>query len=338
MLCIAIYQNRNIGMQFTSLKSNRDGFMNDLRIALIVPCYNEAATIEQVISAFKASVAGIEIYVYDNNSSDNTIEVARQAGAFVYTVSYQGKGNVVRKMFADVEADVYIMVDGDNTYDAESAPLLIKTLIDNKLDMVAGKRMPKEKGVYRQGHKFGNKLLTGIVASVFGRQFDDILTGYRVFSRRFVKSFPSATKGFEVETELTIYALEQRLPVAEIETPYGARIEGSESKLNTYTDGFRILKVIFLLTKEEKPLQFFSVVALVLFVSSLLLAWPIVLTYVETGLVPRFPTAILSMGLMLLSFLSLTSGVLLDSVAQSRKELKRLQYLRFPAFEKKQQK
>jgi len=301
--------------------------MTELSVALIVPCYNEASTIGEVIKSFKAVIPDIRAYVYDNNSTDETITVARAAGAYVYSVSYQGKGNVVRKMFADIDADIYVMVDGDATYDAASAPKLIQVLIDNKLDMVTGKRVSSEMEAYRHGHRFGNKLLTGIVAKAFGKQFDDMLTGYRVFSRRFVKSFPATARGFEIETELTIHSLEQRLPVAEIETPYGVRPEGSESKLNTYSDGFKILQVIFLLIKEEKPLQFFSAVAVLLFVLSLALAWPIFLTYIETGLVPRLPTAILSTGLMLLSFLTVMSGVIMDAVAQSRKESRRFQYL-----------
>lgn len=309
--------------------------MAEMRIALIVPCYNEAPTIGEVIEAFKTAIPDIQIYVYDNNSTDETIAVARKAGAHVYSVSYQGKGNVVRKMFADIDADIYVMVDGDATYDAACAPKLIQKLVDNKLDMVTGKRVSSEAEAYRQGHRFGNKLLTGIVAKTFGKQFDDILTGYRVFSKRFVKSFPATARGFEIETELTIHSLEQRLAVAEVETPYRARPEGSESKLNTYSDGFKILKVIFLLIKEEKPLQFFSTVALLLFIASLVLAWPIFITYLETGLVPRFPTAILSTGLMLLSFLTVVSGVILDAVAQGRKELRRFQYLLYPSIEDK---
>jgi len=301
--------------------------MNELQIALIVPCYNEEKTIVQVIKSFKAVMPQINIYVYDNNSTDQTIEKAKAAGANVYSVNYQGKGNVVRKMFADIDADVYVMVDGDDTYDAKSVPTLINALIENKLDMVTGKRVSSEAEAYRHGHRFGNMLLTGIVAMVFGKQFEDMLTGYRVFSKRFVKSFPSSAEGFEVETELTIHALEQRLPVTEIETPYGVRPEGSESKLNTYSDGLKILRVIFHLIKEEKPFQFFSVIALLLLLTSMVLMWPIFLTYIETGLVPRFPTAILATGIVLLSFLSLASGVILNAVAQGRKEVKRFQYL-----------
>lgn len=301
--------------------------MAEMRIALIVPCYNEAKTIGGVIESFKTVIPNIDAYVYDNNSTDDTKVVAKAAGACVFSVNYQGKGNVVRKMFADIDADVYVMVDGDATYDAASAPKLIQELVDNKLDMVTGKRVSSETEAYRQGHRFGNKLLTGIVAKTFGKQFDDMLTGYRVFSKRFVKSFPATARGFEIETELTIHSLEQRLPVAEIDTPYGVRPEGSESKLNTYSDGFKILKVIFLLIKEEKPLQFFSTVSVLLFFSSLVLAWPIFLTYIETGLVPRLPTAILATGLMLLSFLTVVGGVIMEAIAQSRKESRRFQYL-----------
>ncbi len=300
-------------------------------IAVLIPCYNEEAAITQVVTDFAAALPTATIYVYDNNSSDKTVEHARAAGAIVHTERYQGKGNVVRRMFADIEADVYVMIDGDATYHAPSAPKLVQHLLDEKLDMVNGRRVSEESAAYRQGHQLGNRLLTSLVARTFGRQFKDMLSGYRVFSRRFVKSFPAFSGGFEIETELTVHALELRLPVAEIDTPYAARPEGSESKLSTFKDGFRILRWIFFLTKEERPLQFFSAIAALLFFSALFIAWPLFITYIETGLVPRFPTAILATGMVLISFISFASGLILDTVTNGRKEARRLHYLSYKA-------
>jgi len=296
-------------------------------IAVLVPCYNEEAAIASVISAFRKSLPAAKIYVYDNNSSDRTLEVARDAGAIVRSEPLQGKGNVVRRMFADVEADVFVMVDGDNTYDASAAPELIKKLLDDNLDLVNGKRVHEDTEAYRPGHQFGNTLLTSLVAMFFGKRFDDMLSGFKVFSRRFVKSFPSLSGGFEIETELTVHALELRMPVAEIDTRYGARPEGSESKLSTFSDGYKILKMIATLIKEERPLQFFSSLFFIFVFSSIVLGIPLINTFIETGLVPRYPTAILITGMMVLGFLCLACGLILDTVTRGRQELKRLQYL-----------
>jgi glycosyltransferase involved in cell wall biosynthesis len=302
-----------------------------LKIAVIVPCYNEEAAIGTVVEQFRAALPTSEIYVYDNNSRDGTIAAAKAAGAIVGVETRQGKGNVVRRMFGDVDADVYVMIDGDATYDAPSAPRMIATLIAEKLDMVVGSRVDQEKAAYRPGHRFGNWVLTEFVKRIFGKSFTDILSGYRVFSRRFVKSFPALSTGFEIETELTVHSLELGMPVAEIETPYYARPEGSASKLNTYRDGIRILWTIGKLFRTERPMQFFSIIAAFFFVLSVMISIPVFRTFFETGLVPRLPTAILATSLMLLSFLSLMSGLILDTVTRGRRELKRLTYLSYPA-------
>jgi glycosyltransferase involved in cell wall biosynthesis len=298
-----------------------------LRIAVLVPCYNEAAAIEQVITGFRQALPQARILVFDNNSTDDTVAIARRAGAETRHVHRQGKGNVVRRMFADVEADLYLLVDGDATYDAASAPRLIEKLLAEELDMVVGARKDTATEAYRPGHRFGNRVLTEFVARIFGRAFNDILSGYRVFSRRFVKSFPALSIGFEIETELTIHALELRMPIAEVETPYYARPAGSASKLNTWRDGFRILRMILRLYQLQRPLSFFSTIAGVLAAAAIILAIPVLVTYIETGLVPRLPTAILSTGLMLLASLSLTCGLILDNVTRGRQEMKRLFYL-----------
>ena len=288
----------------------------------------------EVVRGFRETLPEAQIYVYDNNSSDRTKDCAREAGAIVRTEAHQGKGNVVRRMFADIDADVYVLVDGDNTYHAPSARTMVQRLADEKLDMVVGCRLTAyDHAAFRRGHRFGNDLLTGFVGLLFGRSFSDILSGYRVFSRRFVKSFPALTTGFEIETELTVHALELRMPIAEVETPYGARTVGSESKLRTYRDGLRIVMTILKLFKAERPLAFFSILFTALAALALVLAYPIVVTYLDTGLVPRFPTAILATGLMLLAFLSLASGFILDTVTHGRRELKRLFYLAVDANE-----
>jgi glycosyltransferase involved in cell wall biosynthesis len=302
-----------------------------LKIAVLVPCYNEEAAIGTVVEQFRAALPTSEIYVYDNNSKDGTIAAAKAAGAIVGVETRQGKGNVVRRMFGDVDADVYVMIDGDATYDAPSAPRMIATLVAEKLDMVVGSRVDQEKAAYRPGHRFGNWVLTEFVKRIFGKSFTDILSGYRVFSRRFVKSFPALSTGFEIETELTVHSLELGMPVAEIETPYYARPEGSASKLNTYRDGIRILWTIGKLFRTERPMQFFSIIAAFFFVLSVMISIPVFRTFFETGLVPRLPTAILATSLMLLSFLSLMSGLILDTVTRGRRELKRLTYLYYPA-------
>jgi glycosyltransferase involved in cell wall biosynthesis len=304
--------------------------MTEPRIAIVVPCYNEEVAIGQVVSEFKQSLPHAEIYVFDNNSQDRTSEVARMAGAVVRSELQQGKGHVVRRMFSDIDADIYVLVDGDATYDAASAPRMIQLLIDDNLDMVVGKRVDRQTEAYRSGHRFGNVMLTGFVATLFGKRFSDILSGYRIFSRRFVKSFPSLSEGFEIETELTVHALELNMPVSEVDTPYRARPEGSISKLSTYRDGFRILRLILRLYKYEKPFVFFAVLAAILALLSLGLALPVVLEWINTGLVPRVPTAILATGIMGLSFLSLTAGLILETVTHGRKEVRRLFYLQIP--------
>jgi len=300
------------------------------RLAVLIPCCNEEATIGQVVRDFRAAVPEADLYVYDNNSRDRTREVAEAAGALVRREPRQGKGHVVRRMFADVEADIYLLVDGDDTYDAASAPRMIERLRTEQLDMVVACRESDREDAYRRGHRFGNRLLTGFVATLFGRQFTDILSGYRVFSRRFVKSFPALAAGFETETELTVHALELRMPVSEIATPYRSRPEGSRSKLSTYRDGWRILKTILRLFRSERPLAFFGLVGALLAGVSVALALPLLPTYFATGEVPRFPTAILSTGLMILASLSLVSGLILDTVTRGRQELRRLNYLACP--------
>ena len=300
------------------------------RLAVLVPCYNEEPTVGTVVKHFRDALPGATIYVYDNNSRDGTADVARAAGAVVRHEPLPGKGNVVRRMFADIEADIYLLVDGDATYDAASAPAMVDKLLTEQLDMVVGCRVGSDSGAYRAGHRFGNALFTGAVAKLFGNRFTDILSGYRVFSRRFVKSFPALAKGFEIETELTVHALELRMPIGEMSTPYGVRPAGSHSKLSTFRDGFRILAVLLGLFKDERPLQCFSIAFGVLACGSLALAAPIVHTYLQTGLVPRFPSAVLATGIMLLAFLSLTCGVILDTVTHGRREMKRLSYLAIP--------
>lgn len=304
--------------------------MSKREIAVLIPCYNEAVTIAQVVTDFRTALPAATIYVYDNNSRDDTAQAAQAAGAVVRLETLQGKGNVIRRMFADIEADVYVMVDGDDTYDASSAPAMIAQLVDEQLDMVNGARVTDIEAAYRPGHRWGNRLLTGFVASIFGNRINDMLSGYRIFSRRFVKSFPALSTGFEIETELTVHALELRMQVAEMETPYKDRPEGSISKLSTVKDGIRILRTILHLIKEERPLQFFSLIAAGLALVSFALAIPILLTYLDTGLVPRFPTAILCSALMLLAFLSFYAGLILNTVTTARREFKRLVYLRIP--------
>ena len=303
------------------------------RLAVLVPCYNEEAAISSVVADFRAALPGADLYVYDNNSQDGTTPAARAAGAIVRIERLQGKGNVIRRMFADIEADAYVLVDGDATYDAASAPAMVELLLRDRLDMVNGARVSDAEGAYRPGHRFGNAVLTGLVARIFGDRVSDMLSGYRVFSRRFVKSFPALSGGFETETEFTIHALELRMPIGEVPTPYRERPVGSVSKLRTYSDGFRILRTILLLVKEERPLPFFSAIAGLLLLGAVLLALPVLADFVRTGLVPRLPTAVLATGLVLLASLSLTCGLILDSVTRGRKELKRLSYLAIPAYQ-----
>lgn len=297
------------------------------RIAVLIPCYNEGRSVGPVVADFAAALPDATIYVYDNNSTDDTRQRAGEAGAIVRAETFQGKGNVVRRMFADIEAEVYVLVDGDGTYDAASAKAMVENLLENSLDMVNAVRVPVSTNAFRPGHAFGNRLLTGTVALIFGDKFKDMLSGYRVMSRRFVKSFPALATGFETETELTVHALELRLPIVEMPTPYRDRPAGSQSKLRTFRDGFRILRTIGFLVKEERPLQFFGATAIALLILGLALGAPVVSEFISTGLVPRFPTAILATGIVILAFLSFVTGLILDTVTLSRRELKRLHYL-----------
>ncbi len=302
-----------------------------MRIAVLIPCFNEEITISKVIRDFRNGLPDAAIYVYDNNSSDGTAAAARAAGAMVRREILQGKGNVVRRMFADIEADAYVLVDGDDTYDAADAVSMIQLLAEEQLDMVTGARVTDIKAAYRPGHRLGNALLTGMVRRIFGNRVSDMLSGYRVFSRRFVKTFPALASGFETETEFTVHALELGMPVGELNTAYRDRPVGSASKLRTYTDGIRILRTIVTLVKEERPLQFFSLIGLVLLIAGLSLGVPVILEFLRSRLVPRLPSAVLATNLVLLSFLCFVCGLILDSTSRGRKEVKRLAYLAVPA-------
>jgi len=300
-------------------------------IAVILPCFNEESAIAETIAGFRAALPTATIYVYDNNSRDRTAEIARQAGAIVRSERQQGKGHVVRRMFADVDADIYVMADGDLTYDPRAAPEMVRMLVDDQFDMVVGIRQHEAAEAYRGGHVIGNKLFTGLLARLFGRSFTDIFSGYRVFSRRFVKSFPVLSEGFEIETEMSVHALELRMPVGELATAYGARPEGSSSKLSTYRDGWRILKTIGTLYRIERPVLFYGGLGALLVAVAVLLAVPLVLTYLDTGLVPRFPTAILVTGMVIIAVLCFFAGLILDTVTRGRREMRRLAYLAYPA-------
>jgi glycosyltransferase involved in cell wall biosynthesis len=300
------------------------------RIAVLAPCYNEAATVARVVSDFAQALPEASIWVFDNNSTDDTAAIAEAAGALVRRTPLRGKGNVVRRMFSDVDADVYLLVDGDDTYDATAAPMMVRRLLDEGLDMVSAARVSSSADAYRAGHRFGNVALSGVVRMVFGRQFKDMLTGYRAFSRRFVKSFPAHSRGFEIETELTVHTLQMRLPAIEVEAPYGARPDGSESKLSTFRDGWRILRMISLMVREERPLQFFGIASLISVLTAALLTTPLVLDYLHTGQVPRQPTLIVAVGLAVVALLSLVCGLILDTVARARLEQRRLAYLAIP--------
>ena len=300
------------------------------RMAVIIPCYNEAAAIANVVRDFRASLPHAQIVVYDNNSRDGTTAIAREAGAEVYAEPLQGKGHVIRRMFADVDADVYVLVDGDDTYDAADAPAMVDKLVRERLDLVNGRRRETDSQNYRRGHRLGNRVLTGMAKQLFGDRFDDMLSGYKIFSRRYVKSFPALSTGFEIETELTIHALEMNMPIAEVDTAYRNRPEGSVSKLNTFRDGLRIVGMIMRLLKEMRPLAFFSTIAALIAAAAVFLAVPLATEYLATGLVPRLPTAVLVTGMMITAVLSLMCGVVLDSVARSRREMKRLHYLSIP--------
>jgi hypothetical protein len=300
--------------------------LRHIDIAVLIPCFNEASTIGDVVKSFRVALPNARIYVYDNNSRDNTAAIAREAGAIVRREPLQGKGHVVRRMFSDIEADVYVMVDGDATYDAAAAPRLVSRLIETQADMVVGARITEEKEAYRAGHRFGNKMLTGMVAWIFGDRFSDMLSGYRAFSRRFAKSYPALASGFETETELTVHALELDMITAEVQTAYGARPAGSASKLSTIRDGIRILATIGRLMRDERPLFFFGAVAGLLMLTALGLGAPVIAEYVGTGLVPRFPTAFLGATLAVMAAVSLVSGIILETVALGRREMKRLAY------------
>ena len=302
-----------------------------IRIAVLIPCNNEEVAIGRVVAGFRAALPDATVFVYDNNSTDGTVASARAAGAVVRSETLQGKGNVVRRMFADVEADVYLLVDGDDTYDPAAAPAMLRLLRDGPLDMGTASRVTEVQAAYRAGHRAGNVVLTGIVALLFGNRVSDMLSGYRMFSRRFVKSFPALSAGFETETEFTVHALELAMPVGELPATYKDRPPGSASKLRTYIDGLRILRTIVLLLKEQKPLQFFMVGAGALALAALVLGIPVIAQFMKTGLVPRLPTAVLATGLMGLAFLSTTCGFILDSVARGRKEAKRMAYLAIPS-------
>lgn len=301
------------------------------RIAVLLPCYNEEAAIGQTVRGFREALPGATVYVYDNNSRDRTREIAAEAGAVVRTERQQGKGNVVRRMFADIDADVYVMADGDLTYDPKAAPAMVDLLLADQLDMIVGTRKHEEKEAYRGGHVLGNKLFTGILAGLFGRSFSDIFSGYRVFSRRFVKSFPVLSSGFEIETEMSVHALELRMPVGEIETNYGARLEGSHSKLSTFSDGWRILRTISTLYRVERPVLFYGSIGALLLAVAIMLAIPLIVTYLHTGLVPRLPTAILVTGMTVIAVLCFFAGLILDTVTRGRREVRRLAYLSLAA-------
>lgn len=310
--------------------------LSDISVAILVPCYNEATTVAKVVADFKLALPHATVYVYDNNSKDNTSAIALAAGAVVMHEPLQGKGNVVRRMFSDITADVYVMVDGDDTYDASVAPAMVQRLVDGQLDCINAVRHSTAIEAYRQGHEFGNWMLTTIVAKLFGRATRDMLTGYRVFSHKFVKSFPVVSKGFEIETELTVHTLELRMRSEDFDTNYGARPEGSVSKLSTYKDGFKILWMIFKLIKLERPALFFNTFGVVAVLLALALFLPVLSDYLHTGLVPRLPTAILSAFIVMLGILSAVCGLILTSVTQGRREIKQLSFLATPRYHNRQ--
>ena len=304
---------------------------SSIRVAVLLPCYNEEAAIAETVAGFRAALPDAAIYVYDNNSRDRTVELARAAGAIVRTERQQGKGHVVRRMFADIDADVYVMADGDLTYDPKAAPEMVRMLLADQLDMVVGTRQHEAVDAYRGGHVLGNRLFTGLLSGLFGRSFSDIFSGYRIFSRRFAKSFPVLSAGFEIETEMSVHALELRMPVGELATAYGARPEGSTSKLSTWRDGWRILRTIGTLYRVERPVLFYGGIGVLLMLAAIVLAVPLVLTYLDIGLVPRLPTAILVTGMTIVAVLCVFAGLILDTVTRGRREMRRLAYLSHPA-------
>jgi glycosyltransferase involved in cell wall biosynthesis len=316
----------------TDIADRSAALAHEPRIAVLVPCRDEAVTIAQVVADFRAVLPDARIFVYDNNSTDGTGQLATEAGATVRLETRPGKGNVVRRMFADIEADAYVLVDGDGTYEAAAAPAMVQMLLDNQLDMVTGVRVDSSQESYRRGHRLGNLMLTGIVRRIFGDRISDMLSGYRVFSRRFVKSFPALSTGFETETEFTVHALELAMPLGEVRTRYQERPEGSESKLRTYRDGVRILRTIVNLVREERPLMFFSACGAIALLIGLALGLPVIAEFMQIGLVPRLPTAILAVAFVILGFASFACGLILDSVSRGRKEAKRMAYLSVRAF------
>lgn len=306
------------------------------KIAVLIPCYNEEKSIAKVIADVKKYLPSAVVYVYDNNSTDQTAEIAKKSGAVVKYENHQGKGNVVRRMFADIDADVYVMTDGDETYDLSRCKDLINYLQDNNLDMVVGARKEVENDAYRIGHRSGNFILTKLVQIFFSQKLKDMLSGFRVFSREYVKTFPAQSTGFEIETELTVYTLSSRLPMAEIETDYFSRPSGSYSKLSTYKDGLKILKTIFTLVKEERPLLFFSLIALFAFIFATTFFIPIVLEYYQSRQVPHFPTLIVIIGIYMGSLISFLIGIVLDSIANAKRENRRQHYLLIKSLHKKE--
>jgi hypothetical protein len=307
-----------------------DATQRRVTVAVLIPCFNEETAIGKVIADFRSALPNATVYVYDNNSTDRTVAVAQAAGAVVRRESLQGKGHVVRRMFADIEADVYVLVDGDDTYDASAAPAMMRLLLERRLDMVSAARDTPAPTAYRLGHKLGNAILSGLVRHVFGRGINDMLSGYRVFNRRFVKSFPALASGFETETEFTVHALALHMPVAEVYAPYRSRPAGSHSKLNTFADGFRILREIVTLIERERPLSCSAAMTVILLTIALALGLPVIITFLHTGIVDRLPTAVLSASIVLLASLTLGCGLILDAVTHGRKELKRLSYLAIP--------
>jgi glycosyltransferase involved in cell wall biosynthesis len=301
-----------------------------MKIAVLVPCYNEEAAIAKVVADFRTVLPQATVYVYDNNSRDQTMTRAGEAGAVVRREQRQGKGNVVRRMFADIEADIYVLVDGDDTYDAAASPRMIAKMIEDGVDLLTARRVHTDAAAYRTGHVLGNRMLTGLTALLFRVHLSDMLSGYRVFSRRFVKSFPFTAEGFAIETELTVHAVRLMMPMSEMDTRYKERPVGSVSKLNTFRDGFRILGTIFYLVREERPLIFFATIALLFVAVAVIIGAPLIPEYWHTGLVPRLPTAVLATGLMVIGFLSLTCGLILDTVTRGRWEAKRMAYLAIP--------
>ena len=322
--------NLTLPMKVPSILGMKTSLLEKYRVAVLIPCFNEELVISHVVSDFRLYLPDADIYVYDNNSSDRSVQTASDAGALVRNEVRQGKGNVVRRMFADIDADIYIMVDGDDTYDASIASELVEKILSGPYDLVNCARIAESKAAFRFGHSFGNRLLTKLVRMFFGADTHDMLSGYKAFSRRYVKSFPVLSSGFEIETEIMIHALELKMPIAEIYAPYSERREGSESKLRTYRDGFRILWLIGFLLKEERPFSFFSAIACMLAIASIVLGMPVVIHFFETGFVPRLPTALLAVGIMMASILAFMCGLILDSTSRNRREIKRLFYLSQP--------